>query len=242
MRFHDMKIWVLPLAIAGWSPDCLGPVRRKRLDASRRCRLCGDRHAAICRGEHRSRPRATRWRNSLTSQNATILARAWHGNAPNKRPTNSASSEAHTFQFWPRDALFANERIIQPFPKPLAPQGYTVNNVSLVQPEISLRYLLFDSGKRKANVDVADRRDATRWSQLHTNQSGGGISRCDCLLHAPYGAGTSAGHQDTLRTAQTTQDAAEAQLRNGRATLPDVLNAKAETSQAVFDEEVRGWR
>jgi outer membrane protein TolC len=43
--------------------------------------------------------------------------------------------------------------------------------------------------------------------------------------------------KDTLNTAQTTQDAAEAQLRNGRSTLPDVLNARAETSQAVFDEE-----
>jgi outer membrane protein len=43
--------------------------------------------------------------------------------------------------------------------------------------------------------------------------------------------------KDTLKTAQTTQDAAEAQLRNGRSTLPDVLNARAETSQAVFDEE-----
>jgi outer membrane protein TolC len=43
--------------------------------------------------------------------------------------------------------------------------------------------------------------------------------------------------QDTLRTAQTTQDAAENRLNNGLATLPDVLNARAETAQAVFDEE-----
>ena len=43
--------------------------------------------------------------------------------------------------------------------------------------------------------------------------------------------------QDTLRTAQTTQDAAENRLNNGLATLPDVLNARAETSQAAFDEE-----
>jgi outer membrane protein len=40
-----------------------------------------------------------------------------------------------------------------------------------------------------------------------------------------------------LRTAQTTQDAAENRLNNGLATLPDVLNARAETSQAVFDAE-----
>src|SRR5208282_1117774 len=35
--------------------------------------------------------------------------------------------------------------------------------------------------------------------------------------------------QDTLRTAQTTQDAAENRLDNGLSTLPDVLNARAET-------------
>jgi len=43
--------------------------------------------------------------------------------------------------------------------------------------------------------------------------------------------------KETLKTAQTTQDASENQLHNGRATLPDVLNARAETSQAVFDLE-----
>lgn len=43
--------------------------------------------------------------------------------------------------------------------------------------------------------------------------------------------------RETLKTAQTTQDAAELQLRNGRSTLPNVLNARAETAQAVFNEE-----
>jgi hypothetical protein len=43
--------------------------------------------------------------------------------------------------------------------------------------------------------------------------------------------------QETLKTAQTTQDAAENQLANGRSTLPDVLNARAETAQATFDLE-----
>ena len=42
---------------------------------------------------------------------------------------------------------------------------------------------------------------------------------------------------ETLKTAQTTQDAAEAQLSNGRSTLPDVLNARAGTARAIFDRE-----
>ncbi len=38
-----------------------------------------------------------------------------------------------------------------------------------------------------------------------------------------------------VKTAQTTQEAAEAQLANGRATLPDVLNTRAVSAQASYD-------
>src|SRR5208282_2922293 len=43
--------------------------------------------------------------------------------------------------------------------------------------------------------------------------------------------------RQNLKTAQTTQEAAEAQLANGRATLPDVLNARAAAAQAAYDLE-----
>ena len=45
--------------------------------------------------------------------------------------------------------------------------------------------------------------------------------------------------QERLEASQqivkTAQDAAEAQLANGRSTLPDVLNARAATAQAAYD-------
>jgi outer membrane protein TolC len=40
-----------------------------------------------------------------------------------------------------------------------------------------------------------------------------------------------------VKTAETTQQVAEAQLANGRATLPDVLNAKAAAAQTSYDLE-----
>src|SRR6185312_5594893 len=43
--------------------------------------------------------------------------------------------------------------------------------------------------------------------------------------------------EETLKTARTTLDAAESRLNNGRATLPDVLNARSEAAQDVFDRE-----
>ena len=134
-------------------------------------------------------------------------------------------------------AVFGDERLINPFPEPLAPRGYVMVELPVVRPEITLQYLIFDFGKRKANVDSAKAdefaagedvikvnqalafRVATAYYQLVTAQE---------KLQAA---------KDTLRTAQTTQDAAENRLNNGLATLPDVLNARAETAQAAFDEE-----
>lgn len=134
-------------------------------------------------------------------------------------------------------ATFAIQRIIEPFPKPLAPQGYTVDDIPIVEPEITLQYLLFDSGKRKATVDGATAETLFAGANfIQTNQDVAFqvASAYYKLLTAQERLQAT---RDTLRTAQTTEDAAEAQLRNGRSTLPDLLSARAETSQAVFDEE-----
>jgi outer membrane protein len=134
-------------------------------------------------------------------------------------------------------AVFGDERIISPFPKPLAPRGYTMVEVPIVQPEITLQYLLFDFGKREARVDAATAgKLAAGANFIQANQEvafrvASGYYR---LLTAQERLQAT---QDTLKTAQTTQDAAEAQLANGRSTMPDVLNARAETAQAVFDME-----
>jgi outer membrane protein len=52
-------------------------------------------------------------------------------------------------------ATFADERIIEPFPQPLAPRGYIMVEATVVQPEITLQYLIFDFGKREANIGAA---------------------------------------------------------------------------------------
>jgi hypothetical protein len=46
-------------------------------------------------------------------------------------------------------AAFGDQRNISPFPKPLAPRGYTMVEIPVVQPELTLRYLIFDFGKRE---------------------------------------------------------------------------------------------
>jgi outer membrane protein len=134
-------------------------------------------------------------------------------------------------------AAFGDERLIDPFPEPLAPRGYVMVEVPKIQPEVALQYLIFDFGKREANVDTAKQeRLAAGADIIQVNQA-----LAFRVARAYYQLVTAQERlqatQDTLRTAQTTQDAAENRLNNGLATLPDVLNARAETAQAAFDEE-----
>jgi outer membrane protein len=134
-------------------------------------------------------------------------------------------------------AVFGDERLINPFPKPLAPRGYVTVEVPTFRPEVALQYLIFDFGKREATVDSAKNEKLAAGADfIQVNQA-----LAFRVASAYYQLMTAQERlqaaQDTLRTAQTTQDAAENRLNNGLATLPDVLNARAETSQAVFDEE-----
>jgi outer membrane protein len=134
-------------------------------------------------------------------------------------------------------AAFSDERIIDPFPKPLSPRGYNMVEVPAVVPEITLDYLIFDFGRRGAKVDAAiAEKLAAGANFIQANQQ-----TAFTVAGAYYKLLTQQERldaaQQTLKTAQTTQDAAEAQLLNGRSTLPDVLNARAETSQAFFDRE-----
>jgi outer membrane protein TolC len=134
-------------------------------------------------------------------------------------------------------AVFGDERLINPFPKPLAPRGYVLVELPEVQPEVALQYLIFDFGKREASVDSAKAEKLAAGADvIHVNQA-----LAFRVASAYYQLVTAQERlqaaQDTLQTAQTTQDAAENRLNNGLTTLPDVLNARAETAQAVFDEE-----
>jgi outer membrane protein len=134
-------------------------------------------------------------------------------------------------------ALFGDRRVAQPFPKPLSPVGYSVVDLPVVQPQIELQYLLFDFGGRKARVDAAKAQALAAGAQfIKINQEVAfSISNQYYALLTAQERLQAA--RETLKTAKTTQDAAEARLANGRATLPDVLNARAETAQATFDLE-----
>ncbi len=134
-------------------------------------------------------------------------------------------------------AVFGDHRSVNPFPKPLAPRGYVMVEVPIVEPEVTLQYLIFDFGKREASVDSAKAEKLAAGAVVIQVNQALAFRVASAYYQLMTAQERLQAAQDTLRTAQTTQDAAENRLNNGLATLPDVLNARAETSQAVFDEE-----
>jgi len=134
-------------------------------------------------------------------------------------------------------AIGGDQRTIGPFPKPLAPRGYTMVEVPIVQPELTLQYLLFDFGQRGARVDAALAQKIAAGANFVAANQDVAYRVASAYYKLLTAQERLEATRETLKTAQTTQDAAEAQLANGRSTLPDVYNAKAETAQAVFDME-----
>jgi outer membrane protein len=134
-------------------------------------------------------------------------------------------------------AAFSDQRIIDPFPKPLAPRGYVMVEIPAIVPEVTLDYLVFDFGKREAKVDAATAQKIAAGANFIQANQDVAFRVASAFYQLLTQQERLAAAEATLKTAQTTTDAAEYELRNGRSTLPDVLNARAETSQAVFDRE-----
>jgi TolC family type I secretion outer membrane protein len=133
-------------------------------------------------------------------------------------------------------ALSGDQRVIVPWPKPLgAPSGYFLIEAPVAQSGVDLKYNVYDFGRRAARVEASK---ALRLAQVaafqRTNQDVAFrvVTAYFNLITAQERLRAS---RQIVKTAQTTQEAAEAQLANGRSTLPDVLNARAAAAQALYD-------
>ena len=105
-----------------------------------------------------------------------------------------------------------------------------------VVPQVSLDYLIFDR-KRGPRVDAATAEKLAAGANFIQANQDVAFRVASAYYQLLTQQERLAAAEATLKTAQTTADAADDQLRNGRSTLPDVLNARAEASQAVFDRE-----
>lgn len=134
-------------------------------------------------------------------------------------------------------AFFGDERIVNPFPKPLAPRGYVMAELPKVEPLVSMDYVIFDFGRRASTLERSKAMQlAASAAFLRANQE-----VAFAVVQSYYDLVTAQqklkAAQQILATAQATEDAAVMQLQNGRGTLPDVLHAKASTARAAYDLE-----
>jgi len=135
-------------------------------------------------------------------------------------------------------ALAGDERTIVPWPRSLgAPNGYFVSEAPVIESGVDLIYNVYDFGRRAARVEASKAiRLAAAAGFQRTNQD-----VAFRVVTAYYNLITAEerleASRQIVKTAQTTQDAAEAQRANGRATLPDVLNARAAAAQSRYDLE-----
>jgi outer membrane protein len=134
-------------------------------------------------------------------------------------------------------AVFGDERLINPFPEPIAPRGYVMVEIPIVRPEVTLQYLIFDFGKREGTVDSAKQEKLAAGADIIQVNQALAFRVASAYYQLVTAQERLQATRETLRTAQTTQDAAENRLDNGLATLPDILQARAETAQTAFDEE-----
>jgi outer membrane protein TolC len=121
-----------------------------------------------------------------------------------------------------------------PIPKTLVPAGYFVSDTREVIPALALKWLLFDFGRRDAQLQAA-RADSFVANVAFTGAHQKLVFE---VSHAYFDLGAAGGRlhaaQKALSTALTTQDAAIAKQNNGIATVVSVAQAQRQTAQARY--------
>jgi outer membrane protein len=121
-----------------------------------------------------------------------------------------------------------------PAPKTLVPAGYFVSDTREVIPTLALKWLLFDFGRRDAQLQAA-RADSFVANVAFT---GAHQKLIFDVSQAYFDLGSARGKlhaaQTAVNTALTTQDAAVAKQNNGLATVVAVAQAQRQTAQARY--------
>jgi outer membrane protein len=117
---------------------------------------------------------------------------------------------------------------------PLGTQFYRFT-IPSVQASLDLSYTIFDFGARRGRIDAERARLLAAnfaFNDLHRTLIFQVQQAYYRLLNA---AGQEAAARASLANSEQVQQAAEARLQNGLATLPDVLEARSATAQAQYD-------
>src|SRR5271165_3992336 len=132
--------------------------------------------------------------------------------------------------------LSGDQRVVEPWPRPLgAPSGYFLIEAPVVESGVELKYNVYDFGRRGARVEASKALRLAAVAQFQRTNQDVAFRVVTAYFNLITAQERLTASRQIVKTAQTTQEAAEAQLANGRSTLPDVLNAKAAAAQATYD-------
>lgn len=134
-------------------------------------------------------------------------------------------------------AMMGNEKFINPFPRPLAPAGFTMVEMPSVDAGLAVSYTLLDFGRRHAHLERAKADQLMAAAHFQRENQEVAFAVITTYYRLTNAQETLAARTKIQDTARATQAAAEAQLANGRATLPDVLDARAGTARAEYELE-----
>jgi len=114
-------------------------------------------------------------------------------------------------------------------------QNFQQQTVATFSPVFVLDYIIFDFGRRSQEISIS--RNDLLAANFQFNDAHRRI--IFQVMQAYYSLLNTIGQQDAaeanLTNAQTVEQAAEARLQNGLATLPDVLEARSAAAQADYD-------
>jgi outer membrane protein len=145
--------------------------------------------------------------------------------------------ESEYFPVLTLSALGGYQSEALPLPKDVAPNGFFRFTVNQVFPTLNLRWLLLDFGRRGNAWDAAKERllAANLGFNRKHQQIIFNVQRA--FLGLTSLRGKIAVAQSAVDSARAVRESAEAQLRNGLATLPEVSLARQQEAQAAFDLE-----
>jgi outer membrane protein TolC len=134
-------------------------------------------------------------------------------------------------------AVMANEKLINPFPKPLATKGYTMVEMPSADAGLAISYALLDFGGRRSRLEAAKATQLAAAAHFERENQEAAFAVVEAFYRLMNAQEMLSTRTKILETARAIQAAAEAQLANGRATLPDVLDAKASAIRAEYERE-----
>jgi outer membrane protein len=145
--------------------------------------------------------------------------------------------ESEYFPVLALSALGGYQSEALPAPRNVAPSGFFRAELEQVFPRLNLSWLLLDFGRRGNALDAAKQRllaanlGFNRKHQeiiFHVQRAFFGLTSLRAKIAVA---------QSSLDSARAVRESAEAQLRNGLATLPEVSLARQQEAQALFDLE-----